>query len=97
MTAALSPAPAPADLALLDRLTDAEYDNYRAMVRDLEAEPGDVPTLASTLDSWEQMPEHVRSALADRPEQVEPTLRRLIDTHGPACTIDALYGLPVDA
>jgi hypothetical protein len=69
------------DLELVDRLTDAEYDNWRACVRDDWPDMPE-PTFGSTLDSWQQMPDSVRPHYADAPELVEPALLRLIATYG---------------
>ena len=79
--------PYDADLDVVDRLTDAEYDNWRSCVRD--DWPGmPEPTFASTLDSWRQMPDSVRSELAADPQAVEPALHRRIAAYGDAAGAD---------
>lgn len=87
----MTTSPTFADLALLDALTDAEADNFRTMIRQGEIEETEQPTLGTTLDSWRQMPDFVRESLSDTPEEVQPTLERLIADLGADTTIESLY------
>lgn len=81
------------DLVALDALTDAEADNFRTMRNDGDVPQDAEPTLATTLDSWVQMPDDIAASLAERPEEIAPILERLIAEHGPDHTIKDLYAL----